>query len=155
MISQSSVFWFSSSSSLAAHSVLSPGCPSLRMGPAACLVPGMRARRYLWYFCSSRQMVVSTRHSALHGAPSLGRDPNQLGFGSWPSLAVKIVTKEEVRAGDVGQNSGLSRGLTTQFIRMSSVAGIRKPSYNQHKWERYPLTCRLKKSPEELLVSDI
>lgn len=78
-------------------------------------------------------MMVSTRHSVLHGARSSGRDPNQLGFGSWLSLAVKIVTKEEVRAGDVGENSGLSHGLTPQFIRMSSVAGIRKPSYNQHK----------------------
>lgn len=72
--------------------------------------------------------MVSTRYPALHGAPSLARDPNQLGFGSWLSLAVKIVTKGEVRAGDVGQNSGLLHGLTQQFIRMSSVAGIRKPS---------------------------
>lgn len=72
-------------------------------------------------------MMVSTRHSALHGAASSAREPNQLGFGSWLPLAVKMVTKEEVRAGDVAQNSGLSHGLTPQFIRMSSVAGIRKP----------------------------
>ena len=72
--------------------------------------------------------MVSTRHPALHGPPGSARDPNQLGFGSWLSLAVKILTKGEVRSGDVGQNSGLLHGLTQQFIRMSSVAGIRKPS---------------------------
>lgn len=72
--------------------------------------------------------MVSARHSVSMEHRPLGRI-----LTSWVLVAgclceVEIVTREEVRVGDGGQNSGFSYGLTQEFIRMPSIAGIRKPS---------------------------
>lgn len=41
---------------------------------------------------------------------------------------VKIVMKEEVRVGNVGQGSELLHRFTQCIVRMTSVAGIKKPN---------------------------